>query len=263
MGLEIRRVPVCTARANGTCSRVMTSIPAATLVLMRPGSGATELLMIERGAAMAFAPGALVFPGGRIDPDDRIGRDEIDAAKVAAIRETIEETGIVVGVDPVPGDSLEAGLRAELAGGTAFSALLARHELTLRLDALVPFARWCPTFKETRSFDTLFFLAHAPADTRVPTGDAVESVHASWVSAADVLARADRGEAHIIFPTRRNLERLARFASFEDARNNACGFRIDTIVPWIETRDGADWLCIPEDRGYPVTAELLAEVRRA
>ncbi len=241
----------------------MTSIPAATLVLMRPGPDAPELLMIERGATMAFAPGALVFPGGRIDRDDRIGRDEIDAAKVAAIRETIEETGIAVAIDPVPSYALETELRAGLAGGTAFSALLARHELTLRLDALVPFARWCPTFKETRSFDTLFFLARAPADTRVPTGDAIESVHASWTAAADVLARADRGEAHIIFPTRRNLERLARFASFEHAQADACGFPIDTIVPWIEVRGGADWLCIPEDRGYPVTAEPLGEARRA
>lgn len=241
----------------------MTSIPAATLVLMRPGPDAPELLMIERSATMAFAPGALVFPGGRIDRDDRIGRDEIDAAKVAAIRETIEETGIAVAIDPVPRDALEIELRAGLAGGAAFSALLARHELTLRLDALVPFARWCPTFKETRSFDTLFFLARAPADTRVPTGDAVESVHASWTTATNVLARADRGEAHIIFPTRRNLERLARFASFEHAQADACSFPIDTIVPWIEDRGGADWLCIPEDRGYPVTAEPLAEAQRA
>ena len=53
-------------------------IPAATLVLMRPGPRAPELLMIERTAAMAFAPGALVFPGGRVDPDDRLlgGDDE-------------------------------------------------------------------------------------------------------------------------------------------------------------------------------------------
>ena len=47
-------------------------IPAATLVLMRPApSGPPELLMIERTGNMAFAAGALVFPGGRIDADDQ------------------------------------------------------------------------------------------------------------------------------------------------------------------------------------------------
>ncbi len=240
----------------------MTSIPAATLVLMRPGADAPELLMIERGTSMAFAPGALVFPGGRIDPDDREGRGEVDAAGVAAIRETIEETGIAVALDPVPDNALEAELRAALGGGTAFSALLAKHRLTLQLEKLVPFARWCPTFKETRSFDTFFFVARAPAGTRDPTGDAVESVHASWTTAADVLARADRDEARIIFPTRRNLERLARFATFEEAEADARAYPIEKIVPWIEQRDGAGWLCIPDDRGYPVTAEPMASAKR-
>ena len=153
------------------------SIPAATLVLIRPGPGAPEVLMIERARGMAFAPGALVFPGGRIDHDDHmLGKTEIDAAKVAAIRETIEETGIAVALDPPPDDVLEAGLRARLAENEPFSRLLAMHGLALNLDALIPFARWRPTFKETRSFDTLFFIAPAPADSRIPTGDAVEHV---------------------------------------------------------------------------------------
>ena len=87
-------------------------IPAATLVLMRPGSEAPELLFIERAKTMAFAAGALVFPGGRIDEDDHllaarigIGLDDA-AARIAAIRETIEETGIAPALagpaEPVP-----------------------------------------------------------------------------------------------------------------------------------------------------------------
>src|SRR5436305_14361549 len=75
-------------------------IPAATLILMRPaGSRAPEILMMERAQTMAFAAGALVFPGGRIDADDHasaaaLAPDLSDAAaRIAAIRETIEETG--------------------------------------------------------------------------------------------------------------------------------------------------------------------------
>src|SRR3546814_4143857 len=75
-------------------------IPAATLVLMRPAkAGPPELLMMERVQSMAFADGALVFPGGRIDPEDRAlaqaigGGVDQAAARVAAIRETIARSG--------------------------------------------------------------------------------------------------------------------------------------------------------------------------
>lgn len=238
-------------------------IPAATLVLMRPGPRGPEVLTIQRAAAMAFAPGATVFPGGRIDPDDvSIGGDLEGAAKVAAIRETLEETGIAVALDPAPSEALEAGLRCELHGGALFSTLLARHRLTLRLDDLTPFARWCPTFREARNFDTHFFVARTAVDASLPTADEAESVRAAWATAADVLARADAGDAHIIFPTRRNLERLARFASFEEAEADARAHPVETIVPWIETRGGVEWLCIPEGLGYPMTAERMTSVRR-
>ena len=237
-------------------------IPAATLILMRPGLHGPELLMTERAAGMAFAPGALVFPGGRIDPDDRaLGDGEDGAARVAAIRETLEETGIAVALTPTPDEALEADLRRELHAGVRFSDLLVRHGLALRPGDLIPFARWCPTFKEARNFDTRFYLARAPVDARAATTNA-ESVRAFWATAADVLVRADARDAHVIFPTRRNLERLARFASFEDAAADAAAHPVDLIVPWIERRSGADWLCIPEGRGYPVTAEPMANVRR-
>ena len=83
------------------------AIPAATLVVMRErGDGPPDLLMVERTAGMAFAGGAMVFPGGRIDDDDRAlaaGFAEPDAAAcIAAIRETLEETGIAVGLAPGP-----------------------------------------------------------------------------------------------------------------------------------------------------------------
>ena len=236
-------------------------IPAATLVLMRPGPRAPELLMIERTAAMAFAPGALVFPGGRIDPDDRAIAGD-DAPRVAAIRETVEETGIAVAIDPQPGDLLEAELRRALHAGEPFSKLLEANGLALRLGALVPWARWRPNFRETRTFDTHFFVARAPAESRPVSADATESRHAFWASAADTLARADRGEAHIIFPTRRNLERLARFASFEDAAADARAHPVEIITPWVEKREDGAWLRIPDGLGYPVTAERMESVRR-
>ena len=242
-------------------------IPAATLILMRSRVGdAPELLVIERTANMAFAAGALVFPGGRIDPDDRLlgdrigGGDPLAAAKIAAIRETIEETGLAPALDPAPDPHVASQLRQELDEGTPFSALVESYGLRIDLAALTPFARWCPTFREARRFDALFFLAEAPAGQAVVAE--AEAVRTFWASARQVLDEADSGRARIIFPTRRNLERLARFASLEEARADTERHPVQKIVPWIEERGGERWLCIPEDAGYPVTAERLETARR-
>ena len=83
-------------------------IPAATLVIFRdqPGSDAPDLLMVERSAKMVFAAGAAVFPGGRIDDADfefarTLGHADFEeyGARIAAVRESIEETGIAVAVE--------------------------------------------------------------------------------------------------------------------------------------------------------------------
>jgi 8-oxo-dGTP pyrophosphatase MutT (NUDIX family) len=244
-------------------------IPAATLVLMRQrGGGAPQLLMMERPGHMAFAAGALVFPGGRIEAADHDAAAALAdgsllaAAKIGAIRETLEETGIAAGLKPLPtGDALR-GLREALVEGELLAGLLSEHGLELALDELVPFARWCPNFKETRRFDATFFLAEAAADAPSPTAQAGEAVRTFWASAAEVLAEIDAGRAHAIFPTRRNLERLARFGSFEEARADAERHEVRTITPWVERRGGGDFVCIPEDAGYPVTSEPIETARR-
>ncbi len=112
-------------------------IPAATLVLFRQRGRVPELLFVERSKAMVFAGGALVFPGGRIDPGDRalaleLGGDPEDmAARIGAIRETIEEVGLPIGLPPMP-DAIFAELRAALHRGEALGAVL--RELDLALD---------------------------------------------------------------------------------------------------------------------------------
>jgi 8-oxo-dGTP pyrophosphatase MutT (NUDIX family) len=240
-------------------------IPAATLVLMRPRSdGPPELLVTERSGTMAFAAGALVFPGGRIDAGDHLAAELMgtDAARVAAIRETIEETGLAPGLAPAPDSAAIDALRAGLADEEPFASLLEAHGLGIDPGALTPFARWCPNFRETRRFDTLFFLAEAPADAPEPRICAQEAVSAFWAGAADILAEVDQGRAHVIFPTRRNLERLARFGSIAEALEDAARHPVTRITPWVEQRNGAPHVCIPEGIGYPVTSEPLETARR-
>ncbi|MBS0505052.1 MAG: NUDIX domain-containing protein [Proteobacteria bacterium] len=213
------------------------AIPAATLILFRErASGSPEILITQRAAGMAFAGGALVFPGGRIDPEDRVRAAEHPdlpaddaAARIAALRETLEEVGFDFG--------------------------LGIHDLT-------PFARWLPKHRQARNFDTLFYIASVAPDAPDPEADGNETVCAFWASAADVLAMCDRGEADVIFPTRRNLERLAQFASFDAALDSALAHPIVPITPFAEDRDDGLWLCIPEGLGYPVTRELWTSVTR-
>lgn len=247
------------------------AIPAATLVIMRPadGGGPDEILMVKRSTSMAFAAGAVVFPGGRVDPDDYrvarlydVGVDEADgAARVAALRETLEETGLAVGW-PGLAENDVADVRRALLAGTLLSDILAARGERIKLESFVPFARWCPNFKEARTFDTRFYAVAAPPHGHELTVEEAEHSHIFWASAKDTLAMADSGEVAVIFPTRRNLERLASAADFSSFSEHCGQFPVELVTPWIEDRDGQAFLCIPEHLGYPVTSESFERVRR-
>ena len=250
------------------------AIPAATLVIFRDGTPGSppDILMVERAKAMAFAAGALVFPGGRVDPGDHalaelhanvLGADPDDtAARIAAIRETIEEAGLPIGLSPAPDADELATLRNALHAGTPLADALAAIGTTLDLDRLVPFARWLPAHAHMRIFDTRFYLARLPADAPAASVDQTENVRLLWASAQTVLDKADAGHVTIIYPTRRNLERLAQFSSFDDAAVHASAIPVRTITPYAEVRDGATHLCIPDDLGYPVTGEAMSAAMR-
>jgi 8-oxo-dGTP pyrophosphatase MutT (NUDIX family) len=235
-------------------------IPAATLIVARAAaSGPPELLMVERAEGMAFAAGAWVFPGGRIDEADRrlAGEYGIDPAAVAAIRETIEETAVPVGLAPAPDRRLSLDLQRALVADEDFRGLLEASGLRLDPDALTPFARWVPRFHAVRRFDTLFYLALCPPGAWQPEVIAGECAGAAWLTAAEVLERERRGEARLIFPTRRTLERLAQHSDFEQIRADARAHPIAPITPWVEERGGEKFITIPADRGFPVTQERL------
>lgn len=246
------------------------AVPAATVIVFRRSvvGGPAELLMLERAGSMRFAGGAAVFPGGRVDPADHDlaarlahGLDPHDAAsRVAGIRETLEEAGLAV------------GLKGEITAETAAAArqmLLAQGALAPVLDAfgwspdfaaLEPWARWCPDWKG--AFDTRFYLADLGTGAVQVAVDETENSHLFWSSAANALELADRGEISVIFPTRRNLERLAQFDDFTSARDFARQFPQRTISPERVDVDGVTHLTIPDDLGYPVTSEIMSTVKR-
>ena len=243
------------------------AIPAATLVVWRDRSAGPEILVVERSARMAFAAGAIVFPGGRVDEADRslalsLGFPD-DASKVTAIRETIEETGVAPSVRGTLNPDLGLELQRRLHEGTDFGELLTQFGLNLDLDDLTPFARWMPAFKQPRKFDTVFYVATAPEGDWMPHPQEGECVAAEWARPADLLDRVARGEASAIFPTKRNLERLAQHHSLDEAISDARGHSLETIIPWVEDIGGELHVRIPEGRGYPIISEPLATAFRA
>ncbi|MFM8615610.1 MAG: NUDIX domain-containing protein, partial [Alphaproteobacteria bacterium] len=72
--------------------------PASTVMLLRDGARGMEIFMVVRHRQIDFASGALVFPGGRVEASDQVlaGGDAHGAFRVAAIRETWEECGVLL-----------------------------------------------------------------------------------------------------------------------------------------------------------------------
>lgn len=250
-------------------------IPAATIIIFRncPNGGAPEVLMTVRSRTMSFAGGMAVFPGGRVDPADYALGETVAAAsglsadeaahQIAAVRETLEETGLALGLSGNIDAARAAEARAMLAETHALAPVLDAFGWSLDLAQITPFARWFPKNEAIpRVFDTRFYLANLGTGAVDVSIDQSENTRLFWVSAQGALDAAERGEIKLIFPTRRNLERLALFASYEEARAQAEAIPVRTIMPQIVEEGGKAWLTILGDAGYPVTAELLENVAR-
>ena len=253
-------------------------IAASTLIIFRDtDEGPPELLMVERSAKMVFAAGAAVFPGGRVDEGDYIYADKIDsglerdeaAARIGAIRETLEEAGLVLGVEGVSDQNQIEQARAALHDGKTIGNICDRFGWRLNLDALTPWSRWRPpAFEIKRIFDTRFYIVNAGQDNHLAKVDATENRTLFWASAYEVLRRADLDPelhddaVHIIFPTRRNLERLAQFDDFETTKKHALEYPAAMVKTYTEERDDGMYLCIPDGHGYPVIEEAFEQAKR-
>ena len=213
--------------------------PASTILLLRDGAAGLEVFMVVRNRAIDFAGGALVFPGGRVEPADAsLG----EPFRIAAIREAFEESGILLARR---GDELLAEHNLPRDGD--FHALLAEHALTPAPDALVHYAHWITPADMPKRFDTHFFLAEAPP-RQVGLHDGGEAVESIWITPDQALAAAAAGERLLVFATRLNLAKLARFATVAQALAGAGP--VVTVCPEPFHRNDATWLRIPAEAGY-------------
>lgn len=263
-------VPLVVHLARMTEPRPHPSRPAATCVIFRrAASGPDEILMQRRSEKMEFAGGMAVFPGGRVDEADFALADNLAAgdrddmaARIAAIRETLEESGLAIGLNEnIDADQARAA-RSMLDEIGALEPVLRHFGWTLDLDALTPFARWHPRHAHFKVYDTRFYLADLGTGDVDIAPDGAETARLFWTSARQALAMIERGEIGVIFPTLRNLERLALFGGYHGAREQAETIAIREIRPVIETREDGEWLTIPDDQGYPVTEQRLETALR-
>jgi 8-oxo-dGTP pyrophosphatase MutT (NUDIX family) len=180
-------------------------VEAATVILLRDGPEGLETLMLRRNSKLAFAGGMWVFPGGRVDPEDRIGvaaEDELGAARRAAVREALEEAG-----------------------------------LAITEDALVPFSHWTPPDIAPKRFLTWFFVAGTFAgDVSIDLGEIHEQ---AWMRPAHALERRDALEIELMPPTYVTLDRLA---AFPDVASALAGARDSTperfVTRFAQTTEG-------------------------
>src|SRR5438132_1335636 len=254
--------------------------PASTILLLRDSAGAKadgksreeiEVFMMVRHYEIDFSSGALVFPGGSVDKGDKdiianpalysggAGLDEVaQSFRIAAIRETFEESGILLArpkgssalVDVVSAKEIEAAHRASLCEGkTAFLKVLTDNGLLLALDELVPYAHWITPEGMPKRFDTWFFLAAAPPE-QAGAHDGKESTDSIWVSPREALAGGESGRFKLPFPTTRNLIKLGKQTSVKAALDDGRGKPIVTVMPVMTKLNGGRQLRIPLEAGY-------------
>jgi 8-oxo-dGTP pyrophosphatase MutT (NUDIX family) len=260
------------ARQANFVAEAATARPASTILLLRDGaSEEIEVFMMVRHHEIEFSSGALVFPGGSVDASDRdiIARPELytggegcDPAelsfKIAAVRETFEESGILLArprgsnelVEAKQAAHIEARHRVALSERkTTFLEVLADSGMVLALDALVPYARWITPEGMPKRFDTWFFLAAAPPE-QLGAHDGRESTDSLWLSPREAVAGGESGRFKLPFPTTRNLIKLGKQPNVRAALDEARGKPVVTVMPVLTRLNGGRQLRIPLEADY-------------
>ena len=185
--------------------------PAGTVILLRGGATALEVLLVRRSPNARFMGGAWVFPGGAVDRNEGQGDR---AVRAAAVRELAEEAAI--GVDDAQ---------------------------------LVPFSRWITPAEVKIRFDAWFYLAPAPPGAEARP-DGSEVVDARWYAPAAALAARQRGELFLVFPTIKHLEQLSGFASADELLAHARGREIHPVEPRVFFQGETARIVLPGEPGY-------------
>ncbi len=257
-----------------------TACPAATVILVRPGSsGGVEVFMVRRSASSRFAANAYVFPGGTVSADDMSERvmartpgltpaaaharlaerggvppatPELSfGLHLAALRELFEEAGVLLAYDETASAAsadaevycaapAQVEREALQAGRLTFADTLERGRLIAAAERLVYFSHWITPSVSPLRFDTRFFVATMPPD-QTALHCQIETTEGDWLAPQEALARRERGEIRIVFVTAEHLRLLADVGSVDEALRFACQKPIQTVQPAFDER-GREWI---------------------
>ena len=262
-------------------SQVVPVRPAATVMLLRDRPvGGIEVCMLQRNLNSDFVGGAYVFPGGGVDPDDGEeavcavcdGLSDAEASAqlglprnglafwVAAVRETLEEAGLLMAVrgDGGPLDFSDPAVVARFAEHRRqvdrrerrLVEVCVEEDLRLSLEAMYYVGRWITPPGSPRRYDTRFFLAAAPEGQRAVQDDR-EVISAQWIAPDEALDRHERSEFAMLPPTVANLRMLREYDSTVAALSGAARMGpVHTVAPRIVSDAHGIRIVMPGDPAY-------------
>ncbi|HEY0642353.1 MAG TPA: NUDIX hydrolase [Nocardioides sp.] len=243
---------------------------AATVVLLRPGAGGSEVYLLRRQTSMAVAGGMCVVPGGGVDPRDfddelvdrglwagpspsewaaRLGCDEAKARALvcAAVRETFEESGVLLagpGADEVvadtTGDDWEADRVALESREVSLTEFLEKRSLVIRTDLLGAWAGWLTPVFEPRRYRTWFFVARLP-EGQVTRDVSSESSSVTWTGALDAVEQVEQQQILMLPPTWLTCLEVGQHADPDAVLDEARGRRVEMFMPEV-VADGDDFI---------------------
>ncbi len=201
--------------------------PAATIMLTRDNKGTLEVLLLKRNKALAFAGGLWVFPGGKIEADElEQTATKLDAAKIAAVRETKEEANIDIDTS---------------------NLIFTRH--------------WTTPEVEPRRYATWFFFASVPPNVNEVKVDDSEIKAHQWINPQEALNQMKAGKLAMLPPTFLNLQLIRTCHSVAEARAKLAAIEPVFVLPVFSPAKGKITLLYDGDAGY-TTANANAEGAR-
>lgn len=256
---------------------------AATVVLLRPGTGGSEVYLLRRQTSMAFAGGMCVFPGGGVDPRDfddelvdrglwagptpaewaeRLGCDEPKARALvcAAVRETFEESGVLLAgpgdhevVADTTGDDWEADRVALESRELSMTAFLENRSLVLRTDLLGAWSGWLTPVFEPRRYRTWFFVARLP-EGQVTRDVSSEASLVTWAGALEAVEQVEAEQLLMMPPTWLTCLEVGQHPDPDAVLAEAQGRRVEMFMPEVMA-EGDDFILSTP----PAYAALMAE----
>ncbi len=190
--------------------------PASTIMLARDYDGQLEVLLLKRNKALKFAAGFWVFPGGKIEAEEiEQGKDDLEAAKIAAVRETKEETN-----------------------------------LDIEIDDLTFFSHWTTPAIEPRRYATWFFFGEVHHNSSEVTIDDSEIKEHTWLHPQAALNKLQEGKLGMMPPTIVSLQLIRKCLTVAEAKEKLQKEDPIFTLPVLQLNNGK-MVCMYEgDAGY-------------